>query len=122
MSARDAWNEPEATRLHRLRQHYAEVETWLGSAWGEIERLQALLGTACDERDALEELVADLLAEHKRWAEEFGDALILALQGDYSRVDIMAREMPVDFRRGVPYIRSAAIAKAEGRTEEDHDG
>jgi hypothetical protein len=65
--------------------------------------------------DLLERVLAELLDEHKRWAEDFGDALVLALQGDYSRVDELAREMRIDIGPGgVPRLQSAAIIKSEG--------
>jgi hypothetical protein len=55
----------------------------------------------------------DLLEEHRRWSEDFGEALVRALQGDYSRVDTLARELHFTFRGGVARIRSAAINRAE---------
>lgn len=85
-------------------------ETWIQFApkeWEEMQTANARLIAAAP----------DLLEEHKRWSEEFGAALVEALQGDYSLIDRLARELKFDFPGGCPAIRSAAIAKAQGETE-----
>lgn len=56
----------------------------------------------------------DLLDEHQQWAAMFGEALILALQGDYSKVDELAKCLPMHFTNGSAALKSAAIAKASG--------
>lgn len=58
--------------------------------------------------------VKKLVEEHRTWAQEFGAALVMALQGDYSRVDDLAHDLIIDFPDGVPSIRSDAIKTVEG--------
>lgn len=74
----------------------SEVEAW--AAW--------------DRRD--DDAVKELVEEHRTWAQEFGAALVMALQGDYSRVDDLAHDLIIDFPDGVPSIRSRAIKEVEG--------
>lgn len=54
----------------------------------------------------------DLLEEHKEWANRFGTACILSLQGDYSAFDEIARNYIIEFHNGEPHLKSQAIAKA----------
>lgn len=54
----------------------------------------------------------DLFTEHGEWAAMFGEALALALQGDYSKVDELAKSMRIIFPDCTPTLYSAAIAKA----------
>lgn len=56
----------------------------------------------------------ELLEEHQQWAEWFGEALVLALQSDYSKVDELARTFRLSFATGSAVIKSDAIAKATG--------
>src|SRR5687767_4365005 len=57
----------------------------------------------------------ELLGEHRAWAEMFGEALSLVLQGDYSKVDALACAVRFEFPNGAPVLKSEAIAKAEPR-------
>jgi hypothetical protein len=57
----------------------------------------------------------DLLGEHRAWAQMFGEALVLAMQGDYSKVDELANVARLHFPDGSPELVSEAIAKAEGQ-------
>lgn len=54
----------------------------------------------------------DLFTEHGEWAAMFGEALALALQSDYSKVDELAKSMRLIFPGCTPTLYSAAIAKA----------
>lgn len=68
-------------------------------------------------RGEAEKLMAqrnELLMEHQEWAASFGEALVLALQGDYSKVDELAKCLPIKFTSGAPVLASAAIEKATG--------
>lgn len=56
----------------------------------------------------------ELAEEHQRWAAWFGEALVLALQGDYSKVDELAKSMKFTFDTGTAVLRSDVIAKATG--------
>jgi hypothetical protein len=63
-----------------------------------------------EEREELRQQIrtalAPLMEEHKRWAKIFGAALILAMQGDYSEVDRLAREVRFEFVDGEPVLKS----------------
>jgi hypothetical protein len=71
-----------------------------------------------EEDEANARLIAaapDLLEEHTEWAAILGAALLLTLQGDYSEVDRLARDMRIHFPDGAPALVSSVIARAEGR-------
>lgn len=60
-----------------------------------------------EERKQLIEIaISPLEEEHKRWAKMFGAALVMAIQGDYSEVDKLAREVRFEFVDGEPVIKS----------------
>jgi len=73
-----------------------------------------------DEPAANAHLIAaapDMYAEHKQWAEQFGHALMAVMQEDYSPITELAMQMPFDFHEGgSSTLRSAALAKAEGKS------
>lgn len=56
----------------------------------------------------------ELVAEHEKWAALFGRALMGVLQDDFEEVKRLAKDMPLDFPQGSPWLRSVAIAKARG--------
>jgi hypothetical protein len=71
-----------------------------------------------DEVEANAHLIAaapELLGEHRAWAQMFGEALVLVMQGDYSKVDELAKVARIHFPHGSPELVSEAILKAEGR-------
>jgi hypothetical protein len=66
-----------------------------------------IINEELEERKQLIEIaISPLEEEHKRWAKMFGAALVLAIQGDYSEVDRLAREMRFEFVDGEPVIKS----------------
>ena len=44
--------------------------------------------------------------EHNEWAFWFGSALALALQNNYDEIDILAKEMKIDYVDGKPRLKS----------------
>lgn len=57
-----------------------------------------------------------LLEEHEAWSRDFGTALLLALQGDYSAIDELAHSLIIDQDGEGPHLRSAALKYAKGET------
>lgn len=82
------------------------------AAEGPWHTSEAAAWAAWNRRD--DAAVKALVEEHRTWAQEFGAALVLALQGDYSKIDDLAHDLIIDFPAGAPSIRSEAIKKAEG--------
>lgn len=96
------WHNWIATgQLYFRKDHLEESEKIL-RACGRGDRLvrRAESGVSLAEKHQY------LREEHKLWAKTFGAALILALQGDYSEVDKLAREVRFEFVDGEPAIKS----------------
>jgi len=55
--------------------------------------------------------------EHKCWAKMFGAALVLAIQGDYSEVDRLAREVRFEFVDGEPVIKSEVLHDSRSQSQ-----
>jgi len=48
-----------------------------------------------------------LLEEHRKWARDFGIALLYYLQGEHSAIDLLAHDMKIVFdRKGEPILES----------------
>lgn len=63
-----------------------------------------------ERKQLIKVALAPLEEEHRRWAKMFGAALALTIQGDYSEVDKLAREVRYEFIDGEPVIKSAALS------------
>lgn len=44
--------------------------------------------------------------EHRLWAKDFGGALVRIMQGDYSIINALAKNMKIDFPNGEPHLQS----------------
>lgn len=89
-----------------------------------VEKLNKLYSVsigAAEYTDDLKDFVRlinaapELLHEHKAWALAFGRALTDVLQGNYRRINELAHGLEIALTNGEPTIKSAVIAKAEGK-------
>jgi len=70
-----------------------------------------------EERQANAQAISalpELIEEHEQWAFTFGEAIVLALQGDTLKLEQLTTEMPIDYIDGKPCLKSIALKKTKG--------
>lgn len=62
--------------------------------------------------EVLQKENADLIEALQAWSEIFGEALMLYLQGDTSKIDDLSKHMKIAFGKNGPYLECDALKRA----------